>query len=329
MMTVVQEKLDEYKHIYEQLKEKLRWKISDKRTLMIVASMYVVNDKPFHFPQFFELSQYVKKQAGFFSPLKSYSRFTIAAMLDVRFEQPIESFHKLLELYNRLAAGGFSRGIFTYIAAAAMLSNREEYGETLARSLAIYKGMKAKHKFLTSSSDYPLAVLLGKHEDSVEILLERMGDFYEKLSEVGFSKGNDLQFLSHILSLHREVEQDILIGRCAVLLQALKQSGQKVKKMHYSTIGLLALLEDGTGVIEEVGKAMEYLNKEKRFKAYRDVNFMMAVNFLVSDKISDSHALETGLYTAIEAIIQAQQAAMVSYVAVISASSSVSSGDGS
>ncbi|GAA3317186.1 hypothetical protein GCM10020331_015210 [Ectobacillus funiculus] len=56
---------------------------------------------------------------------------------------------------------------------------------------------------------------------------------------------------------------------------------------------------------------------------------MMAVNFLVSDKISDSRMLETELYTAIEAIVQAQQAAMVSYVAVISASSSVSSSDGS
>ncbi|MFC6601345.1 hypothetical protein ACFQDF_05850 [Ectobacillus funiculus] len=63
-MTVVQEKLAEYKHIYEQLKEKLRWKINDKRTLMIVASMYVVNDKPFHFPQF--RAESICESAGWF-----------------------------------------------------------------------------------------------------------------------------------------------------------------------------------------------------------------------------------------------------------------------
>lgn len=41
---------------------------------------------------------------------------------------------------------------------------------------------------------------------------------------------------------------------------------------------------------------------------------MMAVNFVIREKI-DQQVLETGIYTTIETIIQAQQAAMVAALA--------------
>lgn len=45
MRTTLQDKVQEYTNIYEQLYKSLKWKVSDTKTLMIVASMYVVNQK--------------------------------------------------------------------------------------------------------------------------------------------------------------------------------------------------------------------------------------------------------------------------------------------
>ena len=38
----LQQRLDQYKAIYSELKSDLKWKVTDQRTLMMIASMYVV-----------------------------------------------------------------------------------------------------------------------------------------------------------------------------------------------------------------------------------------------------------------------------------------------
>jgi hypothetical protein len=314
----LQKKVDQYKDIYAQLKGELKWKVADQRTLMMVASMYVVNGRSFSLKRFLDLSDYIKGQVGLFSTLRSYQRFTTAAMLDIHFEQPKETFHEFIHLYEEMVNGGFGRGTFTYIAALVMLSNTphgSDRQESIKKSLTIYNGMKAEHLFLTSSSDYPLAVLLAKVEGRVDELMKHIEWFYEKLNANGFRKGNDLQFLSHILSLDHETEADLLVERCVRLFDSFKQSGIKPKAMHYPMLGLLALMDDGVNEIETIRQIVNQLNSEKLFKWHKDMNFIMAVHLFMSDKTEDSSLLETGIYTTLEALIQAQQAAMIAVVA--------------
>ncbi|MDQ0246119.1 hypothetical protein J2S09_003706 [Bacillus fengqiuensis] len=210
------------------------------------------------------------------------------------------------------------RGTFTYIAALVMLSNtpdRRNRQECIKKSLAFYKGMKAEHLFLTSSSDYPLAVLLAKAEGSVDELIHHIELFYKKLNKSGFRKGNDLQFLSHILSLGHESEADLLVERCTRLFDLFKQSGSKPKAMHYPAVGLLALVDDRASEIETIRQIVHELNSEKGFKWHKDLNFIMASHFVMSEKTKNSSLLEAGIYTTLEALIQAQQAAMIAVVA--------------
>lgn len=315
----LQQKMNQYKDIYAQLRSELKWKVTDQRTLMMAASVYAVNGQSFNLKRFLDLSDYIKNQVGMFSTLKSYQHFTTAAMIDVRFEQPKEKFDEFIHLYEELVNGGFGRGTFTYIASLVMLSNtpdkrgRQEY---IKKSLAVYKGMKAEHLFLTSSSDYPLAVLLAKTEGSVDELIKNIELFYKKLNENGFRKGNDLQFLSHILSLNHETEANLLVERCTRLFDSFKQSGSKLKPMHYPAVGLLALSDDGEREIETIRQIVNELNSEKGFKWYKDLNFIMAVHLFMSEKMKDSSLLETGIYTTLETLIQAQQAAMIAVVVV-------------
>jgi hypothetical protein len=328
----LQQKIERYKDIYAQLKDELKWKVPDQRILMTVASMYVVNNQEFHLQRFLRMSNYMKEQVGMFSALKSYHRFPTAAMFDLRFEKPEEKFHEFLDLYEQFIHFGFARGAFTYLAALALMStseDRNEYQEKLERSLAVYKGMKAKHFFLTSSTDYPLAVLLANTGEDVNKLLDRIELFYEKLSAKGFRKGNHLQFLSHILALNKETEIDLLVERCIRLLNLFKQSGTKLKAMHYPVLGLLAFIDECEKAIATIQQMIDRLHSEKFFKSYKDVNITMAVNFFMSDKIEDSRLLETEIYTALETLIQAQQAAFIATLAAASAVSSSGGGEGS
>lgn len=327
----LQQKIKRYKDIYAQLKDELKWKVPDQRILMTVASMYVVNYREFHLQRFLRLSNYIKEQVGMFSALKSYHRFPTAAVLDIRFERPEEKFHELLNLYGKCIQLGFGRGAFTYLAALALMSTVEDhndYQEKLEKSLAVYKRMKAKHFFLTSNSDYPLAVLLANTGEDVNKLQDRMESFYEKLSACGFRKGNDLQFLSHILSLNKETETDLFVERCERIMDLFKQSGTKLKAMHYPVIGLLAFVDEWEKEIPTIQQMIDKLHSEKFFKWHKDVNIMMAVNIFMSDKTENAKLLETEIYTAMETIIQAQQAAFIAVLAAAAATSSSGGGEG-
>ncbi|WP_418201441.1 DUF4003 family protein [Alkalihalobacterium sp. APHAB7] len=320
----LQQKVEQYIDGYKQLKSALKWKVSDK-TLMMVASIYVVNNKTLNISQFTELSEHIKSQVGLLSTLRGYQRFTIAAMLDVRFENPNAKFEEFIDLYEQLIQGGFKRDSFSYIAAMILLTNDpdgSDHRESIERALAIYKGMKAQHFFLTSTVDYPLAVLLAKVDTDIQILLDLTKTYYDELSKHGFRKGNDLQFLSHILSLQYEEKPNVLIERSLNILDKFKQSRRRLKTMHYPEIGLLALLEDGIQEIDFVLQLEDQLNNEKAFKWHKDMNFIMAVNFLMTDKMKESMILETGIFTTFEALMQAQQAAMIAAVTSVSVASS-------
>lgn len=100
-----------------------------------------------------------------FSYLKSYHRFVVAATLDIHFTDYKKAFRKFLDLYEQLVAGGFSRSIFTYLAAAVLLTeDNEHHGTHIQRSMQVYKRMKEDHLFLTGTNDYPLAVLLADNQ---------------------------------------------------------------------------------------------------------------------------------------------------------------------
>ncbi len=51
-MITLEQKLEQYKHTYIQLKGELKWKTSDSRTGMMIAAMYAGSDKLFDLGRF-------------------------------------------------------------------------------------------------------------------------------------------------------------------------------------------------------------------------------------------------------------------------------------
>jgi hypothetical protein len=317
-MEDVMSKVKEYREIYSQLKKRLRWKVSDSRSLMMVASLYVTNERAFDLDRFVEISDYIKNEVGAFSTLKHEIRFTFAAMLDTRCETPEAKFHEFLVLYDSLVEAGFSRGTFTYIAAMTLLSNDDYSTDLPYHAMKVYKEMRAQHFFLTGHSDYPFATLLAQREGDQSELIYKIEGFYTKLNDSGFRKGNDLQSMSHILSLNDEASQDELVNRCIHLFDTMKQAGIKMKAMFYPQIALLSFVNADSNLVNQVKDVWEELNSEKHFKWHKDINLMMAVNLLISDKIENSTVMQASLSTAIETLIQAQQATMIATISTVS-----------
>ena len=106
-----------------------------------------------------------------FSYLKVLSSFCSGRNIRYSLYRLQESFSDVLDLYEQLVTSGFSRSIFTYLAAAVLLTEEnEQHGAHIQRSMQVYKRMKKDHLFLTSTNDYPLAVLLAGQSENVETL---------------------------------------------------------------------------------------------------------------------------------------------------------------
>ncbi|WP_047980935.1 DUF4003 family protein [Ornithinibacillus contaminans] len=318
-------KLNQLNHIYQELKESLKWKVSDKRILMTIASIYVINHKEFRVDRFRAIAEKIKDHASVFSSLRSQSRFTTAAMLDVNFEQPENKIQDLFNLYDLYRAEKFASGTYTYIAASILLTRAQANPEkTIQRAKELYNGMKKEHVFLTSSDDYPLATLLALEEASN--VIERMEEFYVALNNEGLSKGNHLQFLSHILTLGSAADASTLINRTTAVADSLKLAGIKSKTIYYPIFGMLALLPHEKFAAEQIVSIYESLNQEKEFKWQKDMNFMLAASFFVHDELEHDGLAETSLTTILEAILQAQQAVMIATITAATAASSSSNG---
>ncbi|SES01002.1 DUF4003 family protein [Salipaludibacillus aurantiacus] len=307
-------KVSQYKDIYKQLRNKFRWHVPDQRILMMAASFYVIKNTPFDLKAFTELADFIKKESSLFSTMRSHQRFTTAAMLLQRFEHPQEKYAEMTDLYDKLVKGGFARGAFTYISALVMLSGDPDdsaHESSIKRSLAVHKGMKTHHPFITSKNDYPLSVLLAQLDKEVEPLMDHVEYFYRDLNQNNFRKGNDLQFLSHILSIDNTFSPQQLVSQCQNMRDKLIQAKIKIKPMHYPEIGLLALVNADENDLHHIKELTEVLNTTKWFKWHKDLNTIMAANFAVREKIDQNDIVETGIFTTIETIIQAQQAAMI------------------
>lgn len=318
--------IEDYIEVYSQLRERYRWKVSDQSILMMVASLYISNKRAFDIDRYTEIAEFIKSESGIFSPLRSESRFTFAAMFDTKFENPKDQFPSFLAAYKALVSAGFSKNIFTYIGAMLLVSAKAEDLKSLAeRARGIYKNMREEHLFLTGHSDYPLAVMLAQNDRQTDEMIFHIEELYSKLSQNGFRKGNDLQSMSHILSLNENSTADGTVAVANEIYDRMKKEGIKPKSMFYPQIALLTLIEKGKDTLPEIKEIWEKLNAEKLFKWKKDINFMLAVNLVISDKVEDSSLLQTNLSIAIETLIQAQQAAAIAAIsstAVVDSSSS-------
>ena len=326
MVDSLEHKITRYLNIYNNLNNKLNWH-AQSQILMMIPLVYILNDVEFDLEEFIEISDYIKDESGFFSPLHSHQRFPTAAILISKFVDPKSSFKKLMEYQQKLIDKGFKDCPYLAISALALMTTdnqAEDIEYRLDKAMELYKGMKSNHFFLTSLSDYPTAILLSQHKEPLDELMEEIEYYYDKLSERCFKKGNELQLLSHILMMAKMENRDFIIDRCCELYNSITAQGLKIKRLHYSQIGLMSVIDaDLNEEIQYVKEATNILSQQKGFKWNKHLNLMISIIIVISEVLENIHdditIIETGISTCMETLIEAQNAALIAAIASTSA----------
>ncbi|WP_252313126.1 DUF4003 family protein [Sinobaca sp. H24] len=331
MENKLMDKLEMYEKYYSTLKQELKWQVVDARVLMLISSMYVVRKKELDVERFKEIAEYVKKKKGVFSALNSAQVYVGAATLDIRFDNPEEKYHEWMEVYDQLVDSSFQRGSFTYISALLVLDLKKEADsreDLIKGAKRVFDLMKKDHMFLTSSSDYPIAVLLAASPLEEAPLMAKIEELYGNLNDKGFKKSNELQMLSHILALRDNEDTDILVKHAMDVVVTLEAQEKKVRPIHYPEVGIMALAEEKEMLADFIVRIENALNEAKDFKWHKKMNFTIAVQLSVSEYAEEASIMETAVQTSLESILQAQQAAMTGAMAGAIASGSGSGSGG-
>lgn len=296
----------------------LGWSV-DKRIAIAVANFYLVQEKDFDEKGHMESSKIIKKNEGWASPLKSYMHHIAAAFLTLEDESPEEGLKKINAWQDELNAAGFRRSPYTYIAAMIV----QNPGEA-ERAKLLHEEMKLHHKFLTSQEDIPYAVLLGRLEGDIKERAATMNAYYKDLREHGFYMGNDLQWLSQIMTFNSPAYRPDIVGRVVAIRDFFQNEKLKIRGPQYPILGILAVAEADGQILKEIIEGARRLEKTKSFKWYKDLAFTTAVQFGMKDIIEAQEVSAVTFSTSLEMLMQAQQAAMYSSInaAIIASNSS-------
>jgi len=274
-----------------------------------------------------ECKEILNRQVGIFSNFRSTARLTMIAMLAVS-EDPQKKLADALTVYDALKAH-FMTNSYLPVASMALaeLVPQETYGETAARTRAIYKLIREAHPFLTSGEDSVFAALLALSELSDEAIVAETERCYELL-KAAFSIGNGVQSLSHVLALCDGTADD-KCRKTVELYDKLRAQGCKYGKTYeLGTLGVLAMLPERLDVIaDQVAETDAWLHTQPGYRFFglgarqrlMHAGMIVSALYLSQDRRT---AMQSAAVTGTVSLIAAQQAAMCAAIAASAAASS-------
>jgi len=326
-------KVNEMSDNYKQLRRDYHWRNSGSINNLIALS-YVLKGKKYYREDIDRINAYIRENTGPFSCYRQKA-ILFSALLFLNFPNPEDKFNLLLDYELRLKANGFRSYTYRPVTAYTLLLTCEpsRVDGRIAQAYEIFKEIRKKHPWLTSGDDYPLSFLLAQTGRPASVLVAEIEGLYRNLHEAGFTKSNGLQLLSHVLSLSRENNKE-KAERCRRLYEYFAENKLKVYPANYGSLGLLTLLEDPTqNTAMEVKELSEYLAEDKNMrwlgKEIRFLNAASLVSFHKLENMKNKNGLiqanaltHTNAYITIEALIAAQNAAMLGAACAASAPSS-------
>lgn len=295
----------------------------DRKIVLAIASKYVASGKPFDSVKYKEVLQEMKKQTSWTSPLRTTVGYSIAANL-LEQEDPQQAVKNLLNNVNIMKEAKFRSGNFSFIGAQFLTEEESEKRAHAQAARALFDAIRKHHKFLTSYDDIPYAVLLSSPSDDAELRAETMNRYYKELRTYNFNAGNELQWLSQLLTFLSAQYDNNLVPNVVTIRDTLKNQDVKVKTMHYPLLGFLAILEVNQVQLQQIVDVYNELKDMKLLKWHREFVLFMAIQIAIYDMAQVQQSLSMTIMSSIELLIQAQQAAMFAAMGAAAVASSSS-----
>ena len=264
----------------------------------------------------------LSKEAGGFSPLNSAMRHAVAAILIRRGLDPVTTVLRIKETLTAFKEFKLTRsGVHPLLAALILVLDAKGGNpsrDNIARLKAIIDRWDEDHWFLTGVDDYPMAAIHATRDVSIEQLGMEVEQIYQLLRKAEYPSGEQLQLVSHLLVFSDQGPREAA-ERFDRTAKALKKAKQRVWQNHFDEVALLVL--SGGHVEEVVPRVIEYRDRLREVKPRptADIAFSIAAGVVLAEEAERMTGLEdastAATLRAVQAIIEAQQAAMIACMA--------------
>lgn len=282
-------------------------------TSQFSALMHILKNKSYNNDSISTIKKSIKNRTGMFSSFRGSNLVLLSSLMAVEFGESEMKVEELLSYEKKLRDAGFKKSSYMPMTAFSVLMTADSSSadKRIEKAYSIYTEMKNNHPWLTGGDDHPLCVLLSSSDENVDVLSQRIEQNYTALNNAGFSKGNSLQFLSHILTFSTD-DSESIARKCRSIYDTLKENKLKVSQSYYAALGLITLIsENDPTIIDSLIQLAKYLKDSKELKwSDKGTSILFASALLGADYIDSKDTLvSTALTISIETLIAAQIAA--------------------
>ena len=310
---------------YENVKSLAGWTV-DKNVVLTITSYYVTSEREFDAENLSRSMDALKSKSGWLSPLRGNLLPMMGAFLDKPGVDVESETDRLVEKQRILRNVGFRNTIHSYLAALLMTDNPAVYDHEAQQAKKLYDEIKKQHFFLISDDDYAYAVLLGKRNENPIAHAKSMRVYYDALRVAGFRSGNELQWMSQVMT-YLDIKFDPnLVSQAQKVVDHFKREA-KVRVFHYPMIGFLTVFGVGDNELRDIIQLAHSLEQSKLFKWKREMALSIAIGYVMQELTANMEQTGVSLSESIELIMQAQQAVMAATIAAMAASTATNSGN--
>ncbi|WP_283700069.1 DUF4003 family protein [Clostridium perfringens] len=185
----------------------------------------------------------IKENTSAFSEYRRRNLLNLAVNISLE-EDMDKALSEIKNIYINLKSE-FSQSRYLMLAAEEIFFSRNfiNVEEVIMNTKTAYKYMKKNHRFETKREDLCSAAMIAMTSENLEETFDEINECYDILTDCGFSKNNDLELLSNVLSIIN-MPVDIKCAQVRDLATNLKENKVEFKKSYLPILGIAAFVTD-------------------------------------------------------------------------------------
>ncbi|MDU7965079.1 MAG: DUF4003 family protein, partial [Clostridium perfringens] len=185
----------------------------------------------------------IKENTSAFSEYRRRNLLNLAVNISLE-EDMDRSLSEIENIYINLKSE-FSHSRYLMLAAEEIFFSRNfiNVEEVIMNTKTAYKYMKKNHRFETKREDLCSAAMIAMTSENLEETFDEINECYDVLTDCGFSKNNDLELLSNVLSIIN-MPVDRKCAQVRDLATNLKENKVEFKKSYLPILGIAAFVTD-------------------------------------------------------------------------------------
>ncbi|MEG0781752.1 DUF4003 family protein [Carnobacterium sp.] len=270
----------------------------DKRMRYLIARVFTGSAQRIQPELFLHTNLKLKQQSGLFTNLTSTVRASIASLLIANEMNTDRYYHELADNYQLLLDSGFRRSEFTYFAAYQLLhSELQDRKKIVREGKAIFEAIQNNHRFLKGRSSCSMAILIAQFNlDKKATEIAEIVDYYfQELSQIGFRKNEQLYYLAALGTIFYQSQQPIFINQIQCILNQLDEMEIPLKPLCYTTIGILAFIQDDQTKLMNEKELSEFIQEIRLLPGMRfqkEISFALGLSLYTEKLNSNLSSLE-------------------------------------